>query len=343
MKRNKRRGRKTMMFGLLLIAASMALTAYNLTEQKEADDASSAVLTQMEIPSAASTVEEEASSLMLSDEAGRAVNWPLDQQGVPIPWPVEDGHPVPVVTDGHGTQHAWKDVLVQEPSDEADPVSGIETAVHPAPETEAWTTDESGAILPWIRDEEGQTIPWPTDSDGVALDWSEIREKWKEIVLQLLPYQIYVDDEEEPLFVSHPNVEMPTQEIDGNSYIGVLEIPKFELSLPVMSEWSYPKFKKAPCRYVGSAYTGNLIIAAHNYDRHFGKIKTLELGDLVRFTDVEGNVFNYAVSGFETLGKKDVEQMEAGEWDLTLFTCTPGGAKRVTVRCVQRSYLWQKQ
>ena len=28
-----------------------------------------------------------------------------------------------------------------------------------------------------------------------------------------------------------------------------------------------------------------------------------------------------------------VEEMEAGEWDFTMFTCTIGGSNRVTVRC----------
>lgn len=28
-----------------------------------------------------------------------------------------------------------------------------------------------------------------------------------------------------------------------------------------------------------------------------------------------------------------VEEMESGDWDLSLFTCTLGGSYRVTVRC----------
>ena len=34
----------------------------------------------------------------------------------------------------------------------------------------------------------------------------------------------------------------------------------------------------------------------------------------------------------ETLNPTDVAGMEAGDWDLTLFTCTVGGQSRVTVR-----------
>jgi sortase A len=35
----------------------------------------------------------------------------------------------------------------------------------------------------------------------------------------------------------------------------------------------------------------------------------------------------------EVLKSTAIEEMEAGEWDLTLFTCTIGGADRITIRC----------
>lgn len=34
----------------------------------------------------------------------------------------------------------------------------------------------------------------------------------------------------------------------------------------------------------------------------------------------------------EILEPDDEEAMTTGDWDLTLFTCTPGGQTRVTVR-----------
>ena len=77
------------------------------------------------------------------------------------------------------------------------------------------------------------------------------------------------------------------------------------------------------------------VIAAHNYKTHFGRLKELRPGDEVRFTDTEGNAFRYTVAELETLGKYDVEEMAAGDWDLTLFTCTYGGQSRVTVRCLR--------
>lgn len=126
--------------------------------------------------------------------------------------------------------------------------------------------------------------------------------------------------------------EMPTLEIDGQAYIGYLELPTLGLSLPVMSEWSYPKLRIAPCRYWGSAYDDSLVILAHNYDRHFGRLQELAIGDPVQFIDADGVIYQYTVEKQEILEKPDVEKMVDSGYDLTLFTCTYGGRHRVTVR-----------
>ena len=138
---------------------------------------------------------------------------------------------------------------------------------------------------------------------------------------------------EVPDYLLAPDRDMPAVEADSGSYIGVLELPLLGLELPVMESWSYPNLRVAPCRYSGSAYQDDMVVAAHNYKSHFGRLKELRPGDEVRFTDMEGNVFRYAVAELETLGKYDVEKMTSGDWDLTLFTCTYGGKSRVTVRC----------
>ena len=128
---------------------------------------------------------------------------------------------------------------------------------------------------------------------------------------------------------------MTAVEIDGRYHIGLLEIPALGLSLPVMSEWSYPNLKLAPCRYSGSAYTGNFTIAGHNYSTHFGPIGGLNAGDSITFTDMQGNRFAYEVQVVETLEATAVADMVSKEWDLTLFTCDLSGESRVTVRCLQ--------
>ena len=122
-------------------------------------------------------------------------------------------------------------------------------------------------------------------------------------------------------------------EVDGNGYLGVVTLPALDIELPVMSEWSYPGLKKAPCRYKGSYISDDMIICAHNYNSHFGGIRNMNTGDPVDFTDCEGNVYNYEVVQIDEINGGDIEAMEAGEWELTLFTCTYGGKSRVTIRC----------
>ena len=142
-------------------------------------------------------------------------------------------------------------------------------------------------------------------------------------------------EEETPEHLLNPEMEMPVEEIEGNGYIGLLEIPALGLSLPVMSEWSYLNLKLAPCRYSGSAYTGNFTIAGHNYSTHFGPIGGLNAGDSITFTDMQGNRFAYEVQVVETLEATAVEDMVGEEWDLTLFTCDLSGESRITVRCLR--------
>ena len=129
------------------------------------------------------------------------------------------------------------------------------------------------------------------------------------------------------------NRELPVLEVDGYRYIGTISIPEINVALPVLEDWSPMLLKTSPCRYMGSPYQGDLIICAHNYATHFGRLKNLLSGDEVIFTDVEGNEFRYTVVELETLAGTAVEEMESGAWDLTLFTCTLGGQTRVTVRC----------
>ena len=144
------------------------------------------------------------------------------------------------------------------------------------------------------------------------------------------------DSQDIPDYMLDPDMEMPEftlSSLGDISCIGILEIPALDLQLPVISEWSYPALRLAPCRYTGSAYKGDLLNAAHNYQSHFGRLKTLSTGSEVIFTDAVGNRFVYQVAVIEALTPWSVEDMTSGEWPLSLFTCTLDSQNRVTVRC----------
>lgn len=141
------------------------------------------------------------------------------------------------------------------------------------------------------------------------------------------------EKEQIPPHELNPQLEMPEKEIKGIAYIGILEIPDLNLELPIASQWNSSTAKSAPCRYYGSVYQNNMVVAGHNYQKHFGKLPALPMGTEIRFTDMEGNLFLYETAGLETIQATDIEGMCRNDWDLTLFTCTVGGHARSAVRC----------
>lgn len=127
--------------------------------------------------------------------------------------------------------------------------------------------------------------------------------------------------------------ELPVVMVNGYEYVGYLEIPLLERKLPVMAEWDYDKLEISPCRQLGSSRTDDLVIAAHNYSTHFGRLKELSEGDTVVFTDMDGIVNTYSVEKIEDLDPYDVDTVLNSDYDLVLYTCTVGAKARVTVFC----------
>lgn len=119
----------------------------------------------------------------------------------------------------------------------------------------------------------------------------------------------------------------------SGDYIGLLSIPDLGLELPVARQWSYPALRKTPCRYSGSVEEENLVVLAHNYERHFGGLKDLKPGAEITFTGLDGTETGYQAVDVRTLGPEQGEEMLEGDWQILLFTCTYGGEKRVAVRC----------
>ena len=137
---------------------------------------------------------------------------------------------------------------------------------------------------------------------------------------------------EEPLSEPVAPHSMPEKEYLGYSMIGTLRVPSVKVELPVLSTWSYDLLKVAPCRYSGSVAGEDMILMGHNYKSHFKPLHKVEVGDTVEFEDVNGVVYRYVVAQITTLHKNEGELLPA-DYPLTLFTCTPGGQKRIIIRC----------
>lgn len=124
-------------------------------------------------------------------------------------------------------------------------------------------------------------------------------------------------------------------EIDGAYYCGIITIPSLDIELPVADSWSYAALNISPCRYSGSVGTKDLIIAAHNFSSHFGRISELNAQDEIIFTDTNGTQHRFRTYLIMNIDGYDIDEMFSGsseDWDLTIFTCTLSGKSRVAVR-----------
>ena len=125
-----------------------------------------------------------------------------------------------------------------------------------------------------------------------------------------------------------------TINIDGTDYIGTLYFPRLDnLELPVIKDYSDTNLKISICRYHGSVEQNDMVICGHNYKYSFGKLSSLQLGSIVYYKSMAGDVYKYKCSKIEQLSPDEVDKMITRDsWDSTLFTCSYGKQKRVTYR-----------
>lgn len=164
-----------------------------------------------------------------------------------------------------------------------------------------------------------------TDLEGWMQEQQEPELDYKE--MELVPGD--APETEEPEL----DPEMPVAMVNGYDYVGYLEIPVLELKMPVLSQWDYDRLLVAPCRQFGSSRTDDLVIAGHNYQSHFARLKELVEGDTVIFTDVEGIENTYAVEKMDVIDPYDVDAVLNSGYDLVLYTCSVGGQTRVAALC----------
>ena len=176
------------------------------------------------------------------------------------------------------------------------------------------------------------TVFWLNNDieESLATEYSQQR-------AQVLLYHINVTNElNHPVTIDYrPEVPLESEPyvvMDGRAYIGVLYIPKLNLELPVAHNLTDEILKQTPGRYFGSAADKDLVIGAHNYRTHFAGLNKLKAGDLIIFTDTNGEEITYEVTLLEVVPPTAVTEVIHSEFDITLFTCTYGGNERVVVR-----------
>ena len=117
----------------------------------------------------------------------------------------------------------------------------------------------------------------------------------------------------------------------GYEAIGILTLPDLGLTLPVLADWDEARLQAAPCRHQGSIEDGDLVIAGHNYRRHFANLDQLAPGAAITFTDMEGVVHPFVLDHTAVVAGTDVAAVLDSEFPLILYTCDYTGEGRITL------------
>lgn len=183
------------------------------------------------------------------------------------------------------------------------------------------------------------------------IDTTTIANKENEYII------VYLNSNESEREESEPEETTPTQEEtasssnesatpqiythEGTNYntIATINIPKINVTYPILSETTDNLLKIAPCKFWGPNpnEVGNFCIVGHNYrnTKFFSKVPTLENGDVIELTDFNGRTITYSVYDKSTVEPTDrscTSQLTNGKIEITLITCTNDSAARVVVK-----------
>ena len=110
---------------------------------------------------------------------------------------------------------------------------------------------------------------------------------------------------------------MPILSVDGTDFVGILEMPRFNSSLPVCANWG--KITKYPCKFSGSIYNSTLEIGATTQKGQYDFYREISVGDSLVFTDMEGNRYTYAVTNLRYEKHANKTELQSDASDLILF------------------------
>ena len=110
---------------------------------------------------------------------------------------------------------------------------------------------------------------------------------------------------------------MSVLSVDGTDFVGIIEIPHYDSSLPVGAAWG--KSSEYPCRFSGSVYDGTMQIGATTQKGQYDFYRELSVGDTVVYTDMEGNRYTFAVTSLRYEKHVDQATLQREDATLTLF------------------------
>ena len=141
---------------------------------------------------------------------------------------------------------------------------------------------------------------------------------------------------------SSPSHYSAVQLSNNLSIIGLIEIPKINISYPILSQSTEESLKISVCRFSGPLpnHVGNMCIAGHNYKNTlmFSKIEELQLGDSIYISDINQNRIEYLVyNKYSTKENNLTCTQSSNQIEITLITCNKNNNnKRIVIKAKMR-------
>jgi len=129
------------------------------------------------------------------------------------------------------------------------------------------------------------------------------------------------------------NVEMPALEVDGRDYVGIIEVLKYDRTLPIAAKWDAGAVDRFPCRYTGSIYDGTLIIGGSDNEGQFDFMKLITGGDAVHITDVTGTRYAYVVTDIQKSDNVSTANLTSKDTDLVFYARNTYSLDYTIVHC----------
>lgn len=133
-------------------------------------------------------------------------------------------------------------------------------------------------------------------------------------------------------------------ESSSNRYITIatINIPKIDISYPVINDYSEENLNISPTKFVGPEpnTVGNFVVVGHNNwnKTFFSNLHKLEKDDVVELTDTSGKKLTYKVYDKYEVSQNDfscLNQDTNGKIELTLLTCIKNQKnKRLIIKCI---------
>ena len=117
-----------------------------------------------------------------------------------------------------------------------------------------------------------------------------------------------------------PNATMPSLQVAGEDFVGILTVPSLSKALPVGASWQQERIADYPCRFYGSVNNGTLMIGGTDNNGQLDFVEALEQGTQLQFTDVSGNRYTYRVSFAEQRDDLDQNLLSVRPCDLIVFS-----------------------